>query len=272
MLNIKEGREPCLKETEEWMTAPELLAASLTLGRRLLECGAEIYRVEESMRRMCLAYGAKEAEVYAVPTSIIATIRMEDAQTLTQVCRIQQRGTDLHKVDRLNALCRSVCAAPVSRTVFWRQMTEIEQAPMYRRRTRCLASGGVAFCFALLFGASLSEGALAFLIGTVLALLVEQAGLLRTTPLFVNVLGGAWISFAALLGTALGFGANYDVVIIGALMPLVPGLLMTNAIRDMIAGDFMAGITRFSEALLSAAGIAAGAAIPLSMSSILLGV
>ena len=91
-------------------------------------------------------------------------------------------------------------------------------------------------------------------------------------PLFTNLLGGIWISFAALAGTALGIGSNYDVIIIGSIMPLVPGLLMTNSIRDMIAGDFMSGVSRFSEALLIAAGIAAGAAIPLSMRTILLGV
>ena len=90
--------------------------------------------------------------------------------------------------------------------------------------------------------------------------------------LFTNLLGGVWISLAALLGVAVGFGHNYDVVIIGSIMPLVPGLLMTNSIRDMISGDFMAGISRFSEALLIAAGIAAGAAIPLGMRTLLLGV
>lgn len=261
-----------LQEKQNLMTGAELLTAALALGRRLLECGAEIYRVEESISRMCLAYGAADAQVYAVPTSIIATIRLDDTHTETQVCRIQQRGTDLGKVDALNALCRTVCAEPIPRAQFWARMRGIERMPHYSWPVRLLASGGVAMFFALLFGATLPEGILGFLVGATLEAIVSAVSHMGPQPLFVNVLGGAWVSFAALVGVGLGLGGNYDVVIIGAIMPLVPGLLMTNAIRDMIAGDFMAGIARFSEALLSAAGIAVGAAIPLAASSFLLGV
>ena len=73
------------------MTSAELLSCALLLGRRLLECGAEIYRVEESIERMCLSYGAQSADVYAVPTAIIATIRIDEEEILTQTSRIKQR-------------------------------------------------------------------------------------------------------------------------------------------------------------------------------------
>ena len=126
--------------------------------------------------------------------------------------------------------------------------------------------------FVLLFGGSFAAGLLAFVIGFLLQIFVIYSGQLGMHPLITNLFGGMWISLCALLGAAAGVSPNYDVVIIGSIMPLVPGLLMTNSIRDMIAGDFMAGISRFSEALLIAAGIAAGAAIPLSMSQLLLGV
>ena len=104
------------------MTAPELLGCALKLGRRLLECGAEIYRVEESIQRMCLAYGAQSADVYAVPTAIIATVQMDAEHVVTQTCRINQRGTDLNQVAALNALCRMVCICPVSYEQFQRDL------------------------------------------------------------------------------------------------------------------------------------------------------
>lgn len=251
------------------MTASELLGCALMLGRRLLEYGAEIYRVEESIERMCLAYGAQSADVYAVPTAIVATIRMDDETVLTQTSRIKQRGTDLDKVAALNALCRAVCTCPVSYRQFQKDMQEIESRPCYSNRIQCLACGGVAAFFTLLFGGSFIESILAFLIGFLLQILISHTERLNMHALFTNLLGGAWISLAALIGTKVGFGQNYDVIIIGSIMPMVPGLLMTNSIRDMIAGDFMAGISRFSEALLIAAVIAAGAAIPLSMHTLL---
>ena len=80
------------------MSGTELLSAALMIGARLLTCGAEIYRVEESVTRVCLAYGAKSADVYAVPTAIIATICMDETgEIITQTCRITQRGTDLNR-------------------------------------------------------------------------------------------------------------------------------------------------------------------------------
>lgn len=254
------------------MTASELLSCALMLGRRLLECGAEIYRVEESIERMCLAYGAQGADVYAVPTAIIATVRVNEEEILTQTNRIKQRGTDLDKVAALNGLCRAVCTCPVSYQQFQKDIQQIESRTRYSKLIQYFACGGAAAFFTLLFGGSFLEGFLAFVIGFLLQILTSYTEHLSMHALFTNVLGGAWISLAALVGTALGFGDNYDVVIIGSIMPLVPGLLMTNSIRDMIAGDFMAGISRFSEAFLIAAGIAAGAAVPLSLRTLLLGV
>ncbi len=255
------------------MSGTELLRAALMIGSRLLTCGAEIYRVEESVARVCLAYGAKSADVYAVPTAIIATVQMEENdEIVTQTCRITQRGTDLNKVDALNQLCRSVCICPISYAQICKEIGEIDTGAVYSNRTLYFACGGGAMFFTLLFGGSLPAGLLAFGIGFLLQIFVLYSGRMGMHPLITNLFGGAWISLCALLGAAAGISANYDVVIIGSIMPLVPGLLMTNSIRDMIAGDFMAGISRFSEALLIAAGIAAGAAIPLSISSFLLGV
>ncbi|MCI6721013.1 MAG: threonine/serine exporter family protein [Clostridiales bacterium] len=258
-------------EKRALMTGSELLSDAMTLGSWLLACGAEIYRVEESIRRMCLAYGAADAQVYAVPTAIIATVRMDENHVETQVRRIEQRGTDLNRVNALNALCRSVCAHPIPHEEFWARMQKIADADVYPPIVRCLASGGVALFFTLLFGGAAADGLLALIVGCLLEVLMELIGRIGSNPLFLNVLGGAWIAFAALSGVRLGLGQSYDLVIMGSIMPLVPGLMMTNAIRDLIAGDFMSGITRFAAALLHAAGIAVGAAISLGMSSLLLG-
>lgn len=254
------------------MSACQLLKCALMLGRRLLECGAEIYRVEESVERICLSYGARSVDVYAVPTAIVATMQQADGAILTQSSRIKSRGTDLDRVRALNALCRSVCAQPICYKDFQRSLQQIDAQLSYSNRTLCFACGGIAAFFTLLFGGQVPEALLSFVIGFFVQILTAFVNRLNVHTLFSNVLGGIWIGFISLLGAALGIAPHYDVVIIGAIMPLVPGLLITNSIRDMIAGDFMAGISRFFEALISAGAIAAGAAIPFGLESLWIGV
>ena len=129
----------------EIMTGTELLNAALMVGTRLLACGAEIYRVEESYARICLAYGAKSADVYAVPTAIIATIRMDEVGTISQVCRITQRGTNINKVDALNTLCRSgLHLSHFLPAEYEKEIEQIDACSVYSDRVLYLACGGGA--------------------------------------------------------------------------------------------------------------------------------
>ena len=92
------------------MTSNELIDISVDIGAALLENGAEIYRVEESIARICYAYGATETNIYAVPTAIIASFVRGNSHPVTRVLRIYRRGTNLGRLDQLNTLCREICA------------------------------------------------------------------------------------------------------------------------------------------------------------------
>ncbi len=251
------------------MTASELLTISMDIGQRLLESGAEIYRVEESISRICRAYGAQDIQVYAVPTAIVATGAWENQRPVTRVVRIRRRGTNLGRLDQLNALCREMCRTPMDAGSIRERIHLIDQHSSFRGVELCLASGGGGLFFTLLFGGSLAEGGCAFAACLVLWALTASMNRIRVNSLFVNVAGGFWVATAGLLFYYLGAVAQYDTLIIGSIMLLVPGLPITNAIRDLIAGDVVAGIVKFTEALLVAAGIAVGAAMPLSLAGLL---
>lgn len=254
------------------MTTTELIDTVMEIGQRLLETGAEIYRVEESVRRISEAYGAQTVGVYAVPTAIVATVARSGEAPVTRVCRIYERGTNLDRLDRLNTLSRELCAQPVDRETVRKRLAEIDASRTYGCFARCAAVGGGAAFFTLLFGGAPVEGICAFVIGFTLCLLTRMLERIQTNPVFINVVGGCWIAALALLAQGVGAIGYYDNVIIGAIMVLVPGLTITNAIRDLIAGDFVSGITKFAEALLVAAGIAVGVALPLSLAGLLGGV
>ena len=96
------------------MTCNELIDISVDIGAALLENGAEIYRVEESIARICYAYGATETNIYAVPTAIIASFVRGNSHPVTRVLRIYRRGTNLGRLDQLNTLCREICATSMT--------------------------------------------------------------------------------------------------------------------------------------------------------------
>lgn len=86
------------------------LEDALEIGRRLVETGAEVKRVEDTVRRICIAYGFTDCEIYAVTSLIVATIRDKDGNHYTQSVRVQSYGTDLGRLEELNAFSRRICA------------------------------------------------------------------------------------------------------------------------------------------------------------------
>lgn len=247
------------------MTSAELITVSIDIGQRLLESGAEIYRVEESIFRICCSYGAQDINVYAVPTAIIASMARDGESPITRVSRIYHRSINLGRLDQLNALCRDICDFKMDYAEIRERMHLIEQHTAYQNWQTCLATGGVGCFFTLLFGGDIAEACCAFTSCMILWSLTTAAERIQANILFINIVGGFWAAFAGLVCHSLGWIVQYDTMIVGSIMFLVPGLPITNAIRDLIAGDFVAGITKFTEALLVGAGIAVGAALPLSI-------
>ena len=249
---------------EENMTTAELVAAASEIGQQMLESGAEIYRVEESMYRLCVAYGAWDTHVYAVPTSIIVTTARPGETPITRTRRIYTRGVDLDRLDRLNALCRALCAAPQDAGAVRERLAAIEARPRYGVWTLRLAFGAIAAFFTLLFDGGIGGALTAFGIGLLLRWLLDAMERVEVNLLFTNIVGGALIGTLALAVARAGFAPEYRRVIVGSIMTLVPGLAITNSMRDLIAGDVIAGMAKFTEALLVAAGIAVGVALPLA--------
>ncbi|MEG0379546.1 MAG: threonine/serine exporter family protein [Eubacterium sp.] len=255
------------------MTTTELITCAMEIGDMLLENGAEIYRVEESMYRICKAYGAEDPEIFAVPTTIIITVKGKPGEApITLTKRIYSRGTNLYKVDLLNALSREMCATLPTYEAVNKRIETIKHFPSYSLFKQVLGFSFIAFFFTLLFKGTLQDASCAFIIGALLKLVLYTLGRIETNAFFENVITGAITALVALFFVKSGFAQSMDKIIIGTIMSLVPGLAITNSMRDIIAGDLLAGITKATEALLIGAGIAVGAAIPLTFLQPFLGV
>lgn len=241
----------------------ELLDLGLLLGEGMMQSGAEVYRVEDTLNRLLHNVGADDVQVIATPTGIYLSVQVgQDIHT--GVRRIRHSSTDLSKVCELNALSRSVDRGSSPQEVM-RVVRDIMRRPReygeWQQRGMVAVAGAA---FAVLFGG----GGLEALGGAVGALLVYLAcsllSRLNTNRFLVDFAGGGVAAAAALvLGSFISL--SVDLAIIGAIMTLVPGLLLTNAIRDALSGNLLSGTSRLVEAFFVTISIAGGVGAMLSL-------
>ena len=248
-----------------------LIDLASDLGYELAMSGAETFRVEESVSRVLSAYGLN-AEVFAIPNYLIVTVLTKKGLPITRMRRIGSHGNDLDSVERLSALSRSFCLHTPAPQEAQQQLADT----LANRRAYSPAMLGLgnflgAFGFCLFFGGSVPDALCAGVCGLLVGLVTGVLGKRRVSQFFITI---AAAFFMAWLAYGLG-GARIcqrtDAVIIGALMILVPGLLFTNAMRDIIYGDTNSGLNRVVQVFLVAAAIALGTAGAWNLSSLLWG-
>jgi uncharacterized membrane protein YjjP (DUF1212 family) len=250
----------------------KLINLATDMGYRLLETGAEIYRVEEAVQRILCAYGLTSGEVFAIPNCIIVGMVTPQGRTFTRIRRMQSTGTNIDQLERYNGLCRRICfeTPPLEEAEALMDALAANKRE-YPPHIRAIAyfSGAALFC--LFFGGSPADALASGLCGLAMWVCLTFFVRLGTNRFFKTVAGGAVSALMALGLTKAGLGQSVDLVTIGALMLLVPGLIFTNAMRDIMAGDMMTGISKLAEALLVGAAIALGTGSALWLAQLLLG-
>ena len=250
----------------------DLLHVTTDIAYALLKSGAEIYRVEESILRIFKAYGMDGGSVFAIPTFLLVSLPGDDDKPLTEMRRIGNHSSDLAKVGAYNDLCRRICKNIPAAESIRREMQTITTIPQHPFWLQVLAFGVVGFGFTLLFGGSGIDAAAALLCGIAIKLVLHQFDRFEANSFFTTICV-SFVAGATAFGLVqLGFGQNLDKIVIGVLMNLVPGVALTNFMRDIIAGDLIAGLTKLVEALLTATGIALGTGVALSLGRTLMGV
>lgn len=247
----------------------QLLELSSEVGLKLLESGAEIYRVEESIRRILESYGLTTGEVFAIPNCIIVSLTTPAGHPVTRVRRIPAHGTDIFLLERYNALCRKLCRETPSFDCAMAQLKEIEvTARSYSPLMQVFGYFVGCAAFTLFFNGTWVDTICGGLCGAAMGYSVYFMGNLGVNLFFKTVIGGMVSALLAIILTALGVGTHADIITIGALMALVPGIAFTNAMRDIMAGDLISGITKVGEALLIGGAIAVGTSIAVGLSRI----
>lgn len=240
------------------MLTEELLCCVLDIGEQMLVSGAEINRVEDSIKRICQAYNAKRVDVFTITSSIVVTLQREDGCTFTQTRRIHKYSTNLDKVDKLNNLSRYICSYKPEASYIANQLAEINKGKTYSPFVQYVVYALIAGVFTVFFGGGLRDALVSSVIAVFLKLSISLSQKVDTNILFVNIICSFVIGILAILSVSVGIGENIDKIIIGNIMLMIPGIALTNSIRDIIRGDTISGLFRLCEAIVMALSIAVG--------------
>ena len=234
----------------------------LLAGKIMMESGAETYRVEDTMIRMAVSQNMTDSHCFITPGGIMFS---PSNDLPTRFVRIRSRRTDLERVALVNSISRKLVAGELTLSQAYEEMLVIDKTDyMFPMWMQVLAAGMASACFLILMGGTWPDLPFAFLIGGTGFFIVEMVLIKTRVKFFAEFIGALVIGTLAILVVNSGFGTNPDTIIIGSVMPLVPGLLITNAVRDLMAGHFVSGVSMGAEAFLTAFAIGAGIALVLS--------
>ena len=243
----------------------DVLEVASTAGHILLENGAEISRVEDIMARIASYFGVDSGNFFVLSNGIFTTGsagKVEkaggQASTYANVEFIPIRPIQLQKVVEVSQLSYDIASGKCTLEQARERLEAIRKMPAKAMWEQMLGSSFGAAGFCAVFGGGWMDCAAAFVVGFLLYAFI----LLVSGRYFSRIVGGICNALVAtLLCVAcyrIGFGQSLSNIIIGAVMPLIPGIPFVNGVRDLANADYLAGLTRLTDALLGFFCIAIG--------------
>ena len=235
-----------------------LMDLAIDLGYELAMSGAETFRIEESITRVLSSYGV-QAEAFAIPNYLVVSIITDSGKPITRMRRIGQHGNDLDSVEKFNGLSRALCNRKPEPKIGLEWLKMVKSQKIHYSRPVLYAGNFLgALGFALFFGGNWTDGLCAGICGLLVGFITQFLEDMKANHFFRTIAAAFAMSLLAYIMSAIGIAPNVDAVIIGTLMLLVPGLLFTNAMRDIIYGDTNSGVNRIVQVLLIAVALALG--------------
>ena len=243
----------------------EVMEVSLQAGRLLLENGAEISRVEETMDRICNYYGVRSGNAFVLSNGIFTTVGDRNESFFAKVEHIPVSGTHLDRVAAVNQLSREIEEGRYTIKEVGERLEDIKRMPGKTRLMQVMASGCGSAAFCYLFGGSPWDSTVALLAGLALYLYVLYVSGPHLSKIVANISGGALVTILCSAMYLLGVGQHLNYMVIGSIMPLIPGVPFTNAIREIADSDYISGSVRMMDALLIFFCIAIGVGVGFSL-------
>lgn len=239
------------------MKLEEITELALTAGQVLLENGAETYRIEETISMICESYGFN-GECLAMSNGIVLSIEDSELNKVTSIKKISQKQIDLYRIELVNSFSRQIQIDPLSYEKAKEALETIKQAPNFTLPVRTIAACMTGFTYTLFFNGSLIDGLVSTVVCFFTYLLTEKISQLGFFQFLEYYLAGLTIGSASIFFHTLIPSINAHNVITGSIMILIPGVVLTKGIKDVISGYFSSGISSFCESLIIIAAITTG--------------
>ena len=244
------------------MNVREVTDIAVKAGEMLLTSGAEIYRVEDTISRICKAYNIK-CESFVLPAGIFISAYNNQGDIVSLVKRIRERTINLEKIELVNSFSRSLSSMNLDYEGAMKKLNEIEKVRGFSFIVKIMAASFTAFIFVLLFHGSINEGIAAAFISAVIYMLKEKVLLVGIFPFLGYFISGIVAGGMSLLFASFFPNLNIYKIIIGSIIILLPGMAMTNGIKDAMYGDITSSLNRLSEGVFTVTATGAGVALAL---------
>lgn len=230
----------------------------LKAGQMLMQAGAEVFRVEETMTRMGYSIpNVSYCTSYVTVTGIICSVEVK-GQTVTRMARLKEQSRNMAVVNAINELSRQAEKEHYSANALYRKLSSMKKIPDYSNGIKALWGAIGAAGFAIFFGGGPIEMLCVFFTGLLVRTGTVFLGKVRINEFFINVVLSFLSAVASVLFSKLVPGSSSSIMIISSIMLLVPGLTITNALRDSVMGEPLSSLVMLTQALLSSAAIAVG--------------
>lgn len=260
-----ERSSPIYGAEEDSTSLHRVLNVAIQAGNILLENGAEIYRVEDTMKRIALCFGADNEEFFVLSNGIFITGWNDAAKrNYARVRHVPVKNARLAKVAAVNQLSREISRGVCTLEQAEARLAEIDSMPEKPRHLQMIASGVGSGCFCYLFGGGIADCVPAAIAGALLYIFVLFVSKPYLTKILGSICGGAIASLLCVLFWHLGLGESLDHMVIGSVVPLIPGVSFINGIRDLAGEDYLSGAVRLLDAILIFICIAIGVGIVIS--------
>lgn len=254
-----------------------ILALCVDAGETLLANGAEIYRAQQTMEWIAHSYGARSFHAYVLTNGLFASLGGENGERAA-VRAAPRVDMNLGRISAVNELSREISAGKVPLEEAFGRLAAIRAMRGYPGWMLALASAAAAACFCYLFGGSAQDALAALTPGFAVGLFSRRLGRTRAplNKLVSNMLSSGVVALVSVtcvhLLALVGIACSLNHVIIGGIVSLMPGIALTNGIRDVANCDYLSGTIRAIDAVLIAAGIALGVGVVLRAAAFLPGV
>lgn len=241
----------------------KLINLALDCGEIMLRSGAETFRVQDTMQRILATTGREKIEATAISTALLVTLPRESKPPLAMMRGVHTRSVNFQRVCRVNDVSRAFVSGRISLDEAIARVADIPSHIAYPPALQVLGYGCIAGGCAYLLSPTVAEGAFSFLIGLLLGLLMLWLDGKKVPYFFPSFLGGV---LAALCGCgvhALQPAIGVDTIVTGSIMPLLPGVTISQSVRDLLEGNLISGTTRLVEAMLTGCFLAGGVGMAL---------